>query len=325
MNEKISVIVPIYKVEPYLRKCLDSICTQTYENLEIILVDDGSPDGCGAICDEYAARDGRVKVIHKPNGGLSDARNAGLEIMTGTYVTFVDSDDWLTEDAVSSLYDLAIQTGAELVIGSCDRVFDDSSNTVGQSSSDAYIVLDKLQAVSHFLHNGCAAWGRLYERRIHEDIFFPIGEINEDEAIILNVIDRCTSVVISEKVIYHYRLRNDSITTVKLTEPRLIWEKNCRNNLSFIEARYPALAEEAAEYYRAAVVAMLMYIAADGNRFSGYAKQFKKRLVSLRGKYPDLAFSSKAEKRHYIMQMTMPSSLYSVVLRTKRKVFRHET
>lgn len=324
MSDKISVIVPIYKVESYLRKCLDSICTQTYENLEIILVDDGSPDGCGAICDEYAAKDGRIKVIHKPNGGLSDARNAGLKIMTGAYVTFVDSDDWLTKDAVSSLYDLAIQTGAELVIGSCDRVFDDSSNAVGQSGSDAYIVLDKLQAVSHFLHNGCAAWGRLYERRVHEDIFFPVGEINEDEAIILNVIDRCTSVVISEKVIYHYRLRNDSITTVKLTEPRLIWEKNCRNNLSFIEAHYPALAEEAAEYYRAAVVAMLMYIAADGNRFAGYAKQFRKRLVSLRGKYPDLAFSSKAEKRHYMMQMTMPSSLYSVILRTKRKVFRHE-
>ena len=102
----VSVIVPIYKVEPYLRRCLDSIVKQTYTNLEIILVDDGSPDGCPQICDEYAARDKRIIVIHKKNGGLSDARNAGLDICKGEYISFVDSDDWTNENYIANLLDI---------------------------------------------------------------------------------------------------------------------------------------------------------------------------------------------------------------------------
>ena len=100
---KISVIVPVYKVEPYLRKCLDSIVGQTHRNLEIILVDDGSPDNCGAICDEYAARDERIKVIHKENGGVASARNAGLAVASGDYIGWVDSDDWIETDMMSQL------------------------------------------------------------------------------------------------------------------------------------------------------------------------------------------------------------------------------
>ena len=98
MEEKISVIIPVYNVEPYLRKCLDSVINQTYRNLEIIIVDDGSPDNCGAICDEYAARDDRVIVIHKKNGGVSAARNDGIRIASGKWITFVDPDDWCEPD-----------------------------------------------------------------------------------------------------------------------------------------------------------------------------------------------------------------------------------
>ena len=104
MGEKTSVIVPIYKVEEYLHRCIDSIINQTYTNLEIILVDDGSPDNCPMICDEYAKKDSRIRVIHKKNGGLSDARNAGLEIATGEYIGFVDSDDWIHKDMYHILY-----------------------------------------------------------------------------------------------------------------------------------------------------------------------------------------------------------------------------
>ena len=116
-NIMISVIVPVYKVEPYLHKCLDSILSQTYQNLEIILVDDGSPDRCGAICDEYAQKDPRVKVIHKENGGIATARNAGMRIAAGDYWMFVDSDDWLEADAISNLYQLLAEYNADLAIG----------------------------------------------------------------------------------------------------------------------------------------------------------------------------------------------------------------
>ena len=113
---KISVIVPVYKVEPYLRKCLDSIVNQTYRNLEIILVDDGSPDNCGAICDEYAAGDGRIRVIHQENGGVSSARNAGLSAVTGEWVGWVDSDDWIEPDMYEYLLKNALEQNADIAV-----------------------------------------------------------------------------------------------------------------------------------------------------------------------------------------------------------------
>ena len=112
----VSVIVPVYKVEPYLEKCLDSICSQSYKNLEIILIDDGSPDNCGAICDNYAMKDMRIKVVHKENAGLGMARNSGLEVATGKYVVFVDSDDWMEPDMVQTLIAAARGHSAEMVI-----------------------------------------------------------------------------------------------------------------------------------------------------------------------------------------------------------------
>ena len=118
----ISVIVPVYNVEPYLERCVDSIRRQTYKSLEIILVDDGSPDRCGQMCDDYALKDHRIKVVHKENGGLGYARNSGLDVTTGTYVTFIDSDDWISEDHIENLYNSAKVSGADLAIGSHTRV-----------------------------------------------------------------------------------------------------------------------------------------------------------------------------------------------------------
>ena len=110
----ISVIVPVYKVEKYLERCVKSICAQTYQNLEIVLVDDGSPDQCGEMCDMFAKQDSRIRVVHKENGGLSDARNAGLDVMTGDYVGFVDSDDWIEPDMYQVLYERLIKEKAEI-------------------------------------------------------------------------------------------------------------------------------------------------------------------------------------------------------------------
>ena len=114
----ISIIIPVYKTEPYLRKCVDSVLAQTYTNLEVILVDDGSPDDCGKICDEYAAKDSRVKVIHKENGGLSSARNCGLDVATGKYIGFVDSDDWIDPDMYETLLGLLLRYDADIAEGS---------------------------------------------------------------------------------------------------------------------------------------------------------------------------------------------------------------
>ena len=113
-NDKVSIIIPVYKVEKYIDKCIQSIMNQTYRNIEIILVDDGSPDSCGEICDYYAKKDNRVKVVHKMNGGLSDARNYGIEVATGKYILFVDSDDWVELDTAGYLVDLALINSSDI-------------------------------------------------------------------------------------------------------------------------------------------------------------------------------------------------------------------
>ena len=126
MKDKISVVVPIYKVQDYLERCIKSIINQTYDNLEIILVDDGSPDECPKICDEYALKDERIKVIHKENGGLSDARNFGIAAATGKYISFIDSDDWISKDFFSLLYFAIIENDCQIAECGVQKVYDDT-------------------------------------------------------------------------------------------------------------------------------------------------------------------------------------------------------
>ena len=128
-SELVSIIVPVYKVEKYLDKCIESIVGQTYENLEIILVDDGSPDNCPAMCDRWAEKDSRIKVIHKENGGLSSARNAGLDACTGEYIYFLDSDDYIAENCIEMLFNTIISDGSDMCIGNLMSV-DESENFV---------------------------------------------------------------------------------------------------------------------------------------------------------------------------------------------------
>ena len=247
----ISVIVPIYKVEPYLRQCVDSVLNQTHTDLEVILVDDGSPDGCGAICDEYAAKDARVKVIHKENGGLSDARNAGLNVMRGAYVSFVDSDDWLELTALESLYAAMERTQADMVIGGNDRIEDRTGRLLSAPSApDESRIMDKHSAMKQALTQGCAAWARLYKAKVHTGICFPVGEINEDEAIVLRLLERCDRVTEINEVVYHYRCRPESITTTSFSAKKLVWVKHCRENLTFVQKKYPELELDAIARYR---------------------------------------------------------------------------
>ena len=130
MEDLITVIVPVYKVEKYIRKCIESIINQTYKNIEIILVDDGSPDDCGKICDEYAKKDNRIKAIHKENGGLSDARNKALDLTNGKYVIFVDSDDYIEKNAIEYLYQLMQKYNTDIAIGLVNPIYDGEKNNI---------------------------------------------------------------------------------------------------------------------------------------------------------------------------------------------------
>lgn len=230
MNTLVSVIIPIYNVEPYLRRCLDSIIDQTYSNLEIILVDDGSPDGCPQICDEYAGMDNRIVVIHKENGGLSDARNAGLDICKGDYITFVDSDDWVNEKYIEVMLDSALKYDAGVVISNYELVYDDNHREQNVIVESPMEILTSVQAVKRLFSPNevlyVIACAKLFARSIFNEIRFPKGKLNEDEYVAHLFLYNSQKTVVLKRILYYYFQRAGSITaTIE------------KNSLRILEAR----------------------------------------------------------------------------------------
>ncbi|MBR3071813.1 glycosyltransferase family 2 protein [Fibrobacter sp.] len=212
-NSLISIIIPIYKVEPYLRRCLNSIVNQTYTNLEIILVDDGSPDSCPQICDEYAVKDNRIIVIHKRNGGLSDARNAGLNICKGEYISFVDSDDWVDEKYIEILLELAIKENADIAIGENIQTNDICNKPNNISKIQIY---SSKEALYHLFSQDHIAFtiscGKLYRKELFSNLHFPIGKYHEDEYTTYILFYHSKKIVYTNCILYYYFRHSNSIT-----------------------------------------------------------------------------------------------------------------
>ena len=208
----ISIIIPVYKVEKYLEKCIQSVINQTYENLQIILVDDGSPDNCGKICDEYAKKDHRIEVIHKSNGGLSDARNKGLEIAKGEYIGFVDSDDYIEADMYEVLYNLLKQYNADVSICNFYTV---SQGKISIKNADnginEYNRIEILKEILLDRNIQSYAWNKLYKKELFDEIKYPIGKKYEDIGTTFYSLEKCNKVVVTGKSEYYYINRQDSI------------------------------------------------------------------------------------------------------------------
>ena len=215
MNELVSVIVPVFKVEPYLAKCIESILCQTYENLEIFLVDDGSPDRCPQICDEFAQKDSRIKVIHKINRGLSSARNAALDEFTGDFVCFIDSDDYIEPTYVETLLTLQRKNNADLVICEYDyaerdgRLYDHKKITWNRviSHKDFWTLF----CDSDYRIFTAVAWNKLYRAKIFENVRYLQGKCMEDNFIIKSIIEECDVIYVTSQSLYYYVQRPDSI------------------------------------------------------------------------------------------------------------------
>lgn len=209
---KVSVIVPIYKVESYLDQCVQSIVDQTYKNLEIILVDDGSPDHCPAMCDAWAAKDGRVQVIHKENGGFSSARNAGLDAATGTYIQFVDSDDWIEPNMVEALVICAQQTHADIV--RCGYYEEDGLQHLAFCSTAQTHCPDQNTLIVDLMNDGLmsgALWNKLYRHSALGETRFRNG-YSEDILFNYLLLAKEPKVVYVSEAYYHYRVNNGSVT-----------------------------------------------------------------------------------------------------------------
>lgn len=212
-KEKISIIVPVYNVEKYLGNCLDSIINQTYENLEVILVDDGSPDSCGEICDKYAKRDSRIKVIHKQNGGLSDARNCGLKIATGEIICFVDSDDYIASKFCEVMLNTMNKNNCDIVECGSIQFFDKDVPIVNYTNEEQVFSPKEWLTESELGEMiTCVVWNKLYRRSVVRDIEFPLGKRFEDEATTYKFVYRANKIVRLSSKMYFYRQRDESIT-----------------------------------------------------------------------------------------------------------------
>ena len=238
---KVSIIIPVYNVEAYLSQCVDSVLEQTHQNLQIILVDDGSTDGSGGICDWYAAKDSRVAVIHKENGGLSSARNAGLPEVSGDYLFYLDSDDYLDHDAVAGLLEAQRASGAEVVVGSYLYTYEDRED-VDSCSFLQDVTLSTWDAMEALAGGKLQnfAWGKLIRADIAKKHLFPEGKLFEDTFWTHHVFHECSSVCVLTRPIIHYRQRSSSISysyTIKRLDVLEGWSERLR----FFEESYPEL------------------------------------------------------------------------------------
>lgn len=236
VSPMISVIVPIYNVENYIHQCLDSIVSQTYEDIEIILVDDGSPDHCGEICEEYAKKDSRIIVIHQENGGLSAARNTGLDIAHGEYIMFVDSDDWVEPTFCEKALEMIQKHQVEMVIFGYTSIYKNITNDAKTSHPR---IIDSPEAIRHISLNDepsvCnAAWNKIYHRHLFQDIRFPLGMIAEDAAVQYKLLHRSGKVYVFDQTLYNYRRRMYSLAGFAV-------KKNVKTQSHIFQAFYDRL------------------------------------------------------------------------------------
>lgn len=212
-NELISIIVPVYKVEKYLDGCLESIVNQTYQNLEILLVDDGSPDNCPRLCDEWAQKDSRIKVIHQSNGGLSAARNAALKVAAGEYYAFVDSDDYIEDTLCEQVMNVFAKHDVDIVVFDCWRV-DEENNKLGSTEKITEGVLGQESALAELMKGNINNYicNKIYSKKVFEGMSFPVGRLWEDVATAYKLFMKAEHIYCLPEKLYYYLQRVDSIT-----------------------------------------------------------------------------------------------------------------
>jgi exopolysaccharide biosynthesis predicted pyruvyltransferase EpsI len=263
MNELVTVIVPVYKVEKYLEKCLDSILGQSYRNLEIILVDDGSLDNCGQICDDYALKDPRIVVIHKANGGLSSARNAALDITKGDWILCVDSDDYIHPRMVEKMLSSTKAYSVDIVI--CSHYIEKENKlSITDRIIDDVVVMDRMQALDRLVEDKeikSYAWGKLYRADLFSGVRYPEGRNYEDIATTYYLFDRAQKIIKIPEYLYFYLVRDDSIS---YNNSAGSWHKGCHASCLGQEERAEYFKKKGyAELYDKAMASLLPYLFSD--------------------------------------------------------------
>lgn len=280
---KVSVIVPVYNVELYIDKCIDSIVNQSYKNIEIILVDDGSKDSSGKICDKYQNKDERIRVFHKVNGGLSSARNYGIKKATGDWYVFVDSDDWIDKYMIQKLLMFADKMSVEIVC--CGKVLVDLNGTAQKIHTLENFCLspEKIIPLAVFDKEvGVSAWGKIYKKQLFEDIRFPEGEIHEDVAIMYRLFMKCKKIGVINKALYFYRNNPEGISKQDYNEKYDIVLKHDLENEKIIGSISKELKEIMSVAVANSCVDMLIKIIKTPNGTKIYNKQYEQYKKNLK-------------------------------------------
>lgn len=309
-KEKISIIVPVYNVEKYIAECIESLINQTYHNIEIILVNDGSTDNSRSICATYAKSDNRIVILDKENGGLSSARNKGLDEADGRYVTFVDSDDYIANDMVECLYNLLVRNKADIscvgMSGVVSEVKTGNINdyeTVEAKKAIEYILMEKNLTTS--------ASGKLYKIELWKDIRFPYGKIFEDYATIYKVFAKCGKITISQFAKYYYRPNDSGITGGKFSIKKLDYFEVSSELEQFVNKNYPEMLKHVKN--RETRYAISFYRNMSQSRYD--SREIRKRLSTIIRKNilnyikTDYAFTS---RMYGILISIMPRAAYAV-------------
>lgn len=277
LDDKISIIVPVYNVEKYLEQCLDSIVAQSHKNLEIILIDDGSTDQSGNICDRYANKDNRIKVIHQPNGGAASAKNSGLRIATGNYLAFVDSDDYLESDAYEYMLGMLIKYNADVIQCGFNNVYLDHVQEYVQEyvqikevvvfGTETYLERYTLDWTAGLL------WDKLYKRSLFDGIRFEEGHRIDDEFFTYQGIMNATQIVHSPRIVYNYRKRKSSVMMSKVSQKQILYDKldYLQKRRKKITSKFPELQSAFDMHY----LNMLIVILKDENSDEPLIKEIK--------------------------------------------------
>lgn len=286
----ISIIVPVYKVEDYLPRCIDSLLAQSYPNTEILLVDDGSPDNSGAICDEYVDKHPNIHVIHKENGGLSSARNAGIDAAKGDFLGFVDSDDWVEPDFYETLYEMAVRYDVPLVYaGRFDNSAANGSQTVGLCPEKEEVISGQelVRRIFRWEHVDSSACDKLYRRELFADIRYPFGITSEDVSTTYRVALLSGKAAACPRPFYHYFHRPNSISYSSVSQKSLNYVGQCADIEMDILDKCPALAAEA--HYlktRALGYALLLLNIADSDSRNKFAAEYRSFAAMMRRELP---------------------------------------
>ncbi len=319
-KDLVSIILPIYKVESYLERCIESVRRQTYQNIEIILVDDGSPDNCGRICDSYAKQDERIIVIHKENGGLSDARNVGIQKATGKYITLVDSDDYIEEDYVEFLYKLIQENNAQISI--CSHTVLYENGTILPKSTHENSVLDAKTVLERILYDegiDLSAWAKMYDKKLFEKVQYPKGRLFEDAATTYLLIDQCSKIAIGSESKYRYMIRNNSITSADFSPKKMQLITSTKEMSDYVKEKYPDLKNAANRRLMYAYLSTLSQLA---NCKKRYPKEEKEIVEYIRKNGNAVLKDKRAKKRDKfgIIALKFGFPIYRIIWRIYTKI-----